>query len=76
MIVKAKEGLVILHPHTGKPLPSDGLHIEEGDLHWARLERDGDVTIGPDPATDPTPTLPSKADAPAKADDTSKDDAK
>jgi hypothetical protein len=49
MIVKPAEGLTVFDPVTARPLPPEGITIVEGDLHWARLELDRDVTVEPDP---------------------------
>ena len=56
MIVKPAGGLSVLDPETMRPLPPEGVTKTDGDLHWARLARDGDVTLEPDPAPEPAPS--------------------
>lgn len=45
---KAAAGALVRHPHTRQPLPQiggeeDPVQIDETDIHWARLLRDGDI---------------------------------
>lgn len=40
-----KEGVLVRHPDTGKPLAAGGEAVERNS-YWLRRERDGDVTLG------------------------------
>lgn len=54
--VKAAAGMLVRHPHTRQPLPlldspDEPVNVEESELYWARLLRDGDVVpVKPAPA--------------------------
>lgn len=46
--VKAAPGALVRHPLTRQPLPhvggpEDPVLVDDNDMHWARLLRDGDV---------------------------------
>jgi hypothetical protein len=48
ILVKAAVGALVRHPHTHQPLPQidtadDPVIVEEDEIYWARLLRDGDV---------------------------------
>ncbi|MDE1901518.1 MAG: DUF2635 domain-containing protein [Alphaproteobacteria bacterium] len=45
MFVKPKPGFKIRDPHRRDHLPPEGRTVPDGDLYWARLLRDGDVTL-------------------------------
>ena len=64
MIAKPAEGLKVFDPSTMRPLPPEGVTVQEGDLYWARLAADGDVELIPDP----TPPTPTEAGSPTKDD--------
>jgi len=38
----------------GRPLRPEGEHVPDGDLHWARCLRDGDIEIADPPAVIPS----------------------
>jgi hypothetical protein len=55
MIVKPVPDRLVRDPETMRPLPAEGLRVDDDNLHWIRLREDGDVTIEPDPAPPATP---------------------
>lgn len=70
--VKAAAGALVRHPHTKQPLPQIGgdeepALVDENDLHFARLIRDGDLVRCDPPAV--PPAKPAKAATPAKDDE-------
>lgn len=58
-----KEGVLVRHPDTGKPLAASGEAVERNS-YWLRRERDGDVKLGP------VPKAPAAAETPAVAAET------
>lgn len=52
--VKAAAGALVRHPHTRQAFPqvgddADPVEIDDSDLHWSRLLRDGDLVPQPHP---------------------------
>jgi hypothetical protein len=58
IFVKPAEGLRVVNPATGLPLPAEGDSVENG-TYWIRRLNDGDVTEQTPPAT-PTSKANSK----------------
>lgn len=52
IFVKPAEGLRVVNPATGQPLPAEGEVVENG-TYWIRRLDDGDVTEEAPPATPP-----------------------
>lgn len=50
MYVKPGPGLVVRDPVTKTLMPAEGMEVPDGDLHWERLLRDGDVVRTEPPA--------------------------
>jgi hypothetical protein len=44
-VVPAHKDLIVRHPHTKKPIPEDGLFVEDSPYIRRRL-RDGDLVLG------------------------------
>lgn len=67
--VKAAAGALVRHPHTQQPLPQfpsddDPVEVDETNIHWARLLRDGDII--PIPVLEPLDPAPDDHKAAAK----------
>ncbi len=64
MFAKPKDGLVILDPHTLRPLPAEGAEVEESS-YWLRRLQDEDIVVVKKPpaaaAEDAKPAKPGKA---------------
>ena len=65
MVVYPVEGRRVRCPTTHRPVPAEGLTVEDGDLFWVRRLRDGDVTTDEPKAAEPeraddAPPEPSK----------------
>lgn len=43
MHVKPAEGMKLLDPETGAPIPPEGIEVSDYDLYWTRRLRDGDA---------------------------------
>lgn len=52
IFVKPAQGLRVVNPATGQPLPAEGEVVENG-TYWIRRLDDGDVTEETPPATPP-----------------------